>query len=80
MRSRTKCAPEARASRGAGARSPRNCENRQAKANLNVWMLLKPLNFKIFIAQGLLQFMHVLYSFRECHYSKRTKIEIKLKS
>ena len=50
-----------------------------AKSELKTWILLKLLNFKIDFFWHKDYCMYIFYSFRECHYLKRTKIEIKLK-
>ena len=43
-------------------------------ANLKICISLKPLNLKTYFFGA-----ETAYSFKECHYFKRTKIEIKLK-
>ena len=45
-------------------------------ANLKMWILLKPLDFKIDFFGRKDYFKYVFYTFRECHFLERTKIEI----
>jgi len=55
------------------------CENRQPKVNLknvDITQTLKLQNGSFWPRD---YFIYVFYSFRECHYLKTTKVEIKLK-
>ena len=49
------------------------------KENLKVWILLKPLNFRMDFFGAETSLCMQIYSLTECHYLKRTKIEVKLK-